>query len=67
MDHKVESSVSLLVSEICLFPTRSDCHACLDRFITLKNSEDMIDFAILILIPGLVFFASFQIPKRRKV
>jgi hypothetical protein len=67
MDHKTESFVYLLVSETCLFPTGSDCHACGDRFISLKNSEDMIDFAILILIPGLVFFASFQISEQHKV
>jgi hypothetical protein len=67
MDHKVENSFSLLVSETCLFPTGSGCHACGDRFISLKNSEDMIDFAIFILIPGLVFFASFQIPEQHKV
>jgi hypothetical protein len=63
MDHKVESSVSLPVSETCLFPTDPDCHACGDRFMSLKNSEDMSDFAILILIPGLVFLASFQTPE----
>jgi hypothetical protein len=59
MDHKVESPVSLLVSETRLFATGSDCHVCGDRFINLKISEDMIDFMILILIPGLVFFCIF--------
>jgi hypothetical protein len=67
MHHKVESSVSLLVSETCLFLTGSDSHACGDCFISLKISEDIIDFAILILIPGLVFFASFPIPEQHKV
>jgi hypothetical protein len=67
MDHKIESSVSLLVSETCLSPTSSNCHACDDRFKNLKISEDMINFTILILIPGLVFFASFQISEQHKV
>jgi hypothetical protein len=67
MDHKVESSVSLLGSETCLFPIGSDCHACGDRLINIKTSEDMIDFAVLIPLPSLVFFAYFQIPEQHKV
>jgi hypothetical protein len=62
MHHKIESSVSLLVNEIRLFSTGSDCHACCGRFISLGNSDDTINFPMLIFIPGKVFLECFPAP-----
>jgi hypothetical protein len=58
MHQKIESSVPLLVSETCLFPTGSDYHACCDRLIILDNSEEVIIFPILLFIPGNVLSPS---------
>jgi hypothetical protein len=54
--YKVESFISPLVSEACLFPAGSDCHIYCDHFRSPEDSEEVTDFPILILISRQRFF-----------
>jgi hypothetical protein len=47
MHYKVKGSISPLISETHLFPASSGCRAYCDRFISLEDSEDAIDFILI--------------------
>jgi hypothetical protein len=59
MYYKAESFISPLGSETRLFQAGSDCCACCDRFRSLEDSEDVIEFMIFILIFHKLFLEAF--------
>jgi hypothetical protein len=67
INYKIKGSVSLVVTEANLFLRCSNHHTCCNALVCTENSENVIDFAVFIVIFREVFLKHLQSTKEKDI